>query len=61
MGLFRKNKVETTPELDADVEQKLKKYPRKVRKKLRLLYQEYKKGNLVFPEGFDKDKVLNKD
>jgi len=60
MGLFRRNKI-VDPALDADVEEKLKKYPRKVRKKLRLLYKEYKEGRLVFPEGFDKDKVLNKE
>jgi len=61
MSLLRKKKPETSPELDADVEKKIKKYPKKIQKKLRVLYLEYKKGNLVFPEGMDKSKFLDKD
>jgi len=60
MGLFRKKKIED-PKLDEEVEDRIKKYPKKVQKRLRLLYKEYKKGNLIFPEGFDKDKILNKE
>jgi len=62
MGLFRKNKVvEEKSELDIDVENKIKRYPKKIRKKLKMLYQDYKEGKVIFPEGYDKGKILNKE
>jgi len=64
MKLFHKKQqkeVEEKSELDIDVENRIKIHPKKVRKKLRMLYKEYKKGNLIFPEGFDKNKILNKE
>jgi len=62
MQLLNKNKnKEEKSALDLDVEKKINKYPRFMRKKLRILYKEYKKGNLIFPEGFDKEKFLNKE
>jgi hypothetical protein len=61
MGLFRRNKIVVTPDLDADVEARIKKHPKKIQKKLRMLYKDYKEGKLIFPEGYDKDKYLNKE
>lgn len=61
MVLFRKKPQPEKTELDNEVEERLKKYPKKVRKKLRLLYQDYKEGKLIFPEGYDKSKFLNKE
>lgn len=59
MGLLsKKNKEE---KLDLDVEKKIKKYPKFMRKQLRILYKDYKNGKLIFPEGFDKNKFLNKE
>ena len=44
-----------------DVEKKINRYPKFMRKQLRILYVDYKKGKLVFPEGFDKGKFLDKE
>ena len=60
MGLFHREKPETDSKLDADVEREIKKYPKKIRSKLRGLYKDYKDGKLIFPEGFDKKKFLKK-
>jgi len=54
------DKIKPDKKLDLDVEERINKHPRKVRKHLKMLYEEYKKGNLIFPEGFDKGKFLNK-
>lgn len=47
--------------LDLDVEKKINKYPKFMRKQLRILYKDYKNGKLIFPEGFNKEKFLNKE
>lgn len=57
----KKPKIEEGSELDEYVEKKINRYPKAVRGKLRMLYKEYKAGNVIFPEGFDKDKFLNKE
>jgi len=61
MSLLSKKKDEEKSELDLDVEKKIKKYPRFMRKQLRVLYKDYKNGKLIFPDGFDKEKFLNKE
>lgn len=58
MGLFRKKNVD---QKKLYIEKIIKKYPRKERKKLRELYEDYKDGKILFPENFDKNKVLNKE
>lgn len=40
MGLFRKKKVD-------EIEEEIKKYPRKERAKLKLLLEEYNKGKVI--------------
>lgn len=59
MAVFHKK--ETLTGIDLDVENRIKKYPRAMRKKLRELYKDYKEGKLIFPEGYDKKKFLNKE
>ncbi len=61
MGLLSKKSKEEESGLDEDVKKKINKYPKFMRKQLRVLYKDYKNGKLVFPEGFDKDKFLNKE
>lgn len=58
MGLFRKKNVD---QKKLYIEKIIKKYPRKERKKLRELYEDYQEGKMLFPENFDKNKVLNKE
>jgi len=61
MSLFHKKQEEDKTELDIDVERKINKQPKFMRKKLRELYKDYRAGKLIFPEGYDKDKFLNKE
>lgn len=59
-SLNKIKKSKEQEELDADVDKKINKYPKFMRKDLKRLYKDYKKGNLIFPEGFDKNKFLGK-
>lgn len=61
MGLLKRKKVEEGSDVDDYIKEKLKKFPKKQRKQLIKLYKEYKKGNMIFPEGFEKDNFLNKE
>lgn len=61
MGLLKRKKIEDGSELDRDIERKIKKFPKKQRKQLAKLYKEYKAGNMIFPEGFEKENFLNKE
>jgi len=54
-------KEEDKSELDMDVEKKINKYPKFMRKKLKDLYKDYKAGKLIFPKGYDKNKLPKKD
>ena len=57
----KKKNEEESSELNDYIEKKINKYPKFMRKKLRLLYKDYKNGKMVFPEGYDKEKFLNKE
>ncbi len=61
MSLFKKKFVEEKSELDIDVEKKIMKHPKFMRKKLRELYKDYKAGKLIFPESYDKKDFLGKE
>jgi len=61
MQLLNKKKKTEKTALDMDVEKKINRYPKFMRKQLRILYVDYKNGKLVFPEGFDKGKFLDKE
>jgi len=61
MGLFHKKEESEEQRLDRDVEKKIKKYPRFMRKRLRELYKDYKAGKLILPEGYKKEDYLDKD
>jgi hypothetical protein len=47
--------------LDKDIQKKINKHPRFMRKQLRKLYKDYKAGKMIFPEGYDQDKFLDKE
>ena len=57
--LDKKKQEEKQKKIDEDVNKKIKKYPRRDRSHLRRLYQDYKDGKILFPEGFNKT-LLNK-